>query len=69
VRADLGAGPVTYEPAFTGQPFSNLLTTLDLTGAQVQCVLEQQFVLGRVSPTLRLRHLPGEPDRHHGNRG
>jgi 5'-nucleotidase len=61
VRADLGAGPVTYKPAFTVQPFSNLLTTLNLTGAQVQCVLEQQFVMGRVCPSLRRRQLPGEP--------
>ena len=47
VRADLGAGPVTYEEAFTVQPFNNLLTTLNLTGDQVQCLLEQQFVVGR----------------------
>ena len=47
VRADLLAGEVTYEEAFTVQPFANNLVTLDLTGAQLQCVLEQQFVLGR----------------------
>ena len=47
VRADLDAGPVTFGEAFTIQPFNNLLTTLDLTGTQVQCLLEQQFVLGR----------------------
>ena len=48
VRADLDAGPVTYEEAFTVQPFANNLVTLDLTGAQLQCVLEQQFTLNRV---------------------
>ncbi|MGY1653615.1 bifunctional metallophosphatase/5'-nucleotidase [Geodermatophilus sp. SYSU D01119] len=48
VRADLGAGEVTYEEAFTVQPFANNLVTLDLTGAQVQCLLEQQFQVGRV---------------------
>ena len=32
VRADLDAGPVTYEEAFTVQPFANNLVTLDLTG-------------------------------------
>ena len=32
VRADIVAGPVTYEEAFTVQPFNNLLTTLNLTG-------------------------------------
>jgi 5'-nucleotidase len=43
VRADLDAGPVTYEEAFTVQPFANNLVTLDLTGAQLNCLLEQQF--------------------------
>ncbi|NAZ87976.1 bifunctional metallophosphatase/5'-nucleotidase [Kineococcus sp. T90] len=47
VRADLDAGEVTYEEAFTVQPFANNLLTLDLTGAQLQCVLEQQFQVGR----------------------
>jgi 5'-nucleotidase len=47
VRADLDAGPVTYEEAFTVQPFNNYLTTLDLTGAQLDCLLEQQFVTER----------------------
>jgi 5'-nucleotidase len=48
VRADLGAGEVTYEEAFTVQPFANNLVTLDLTGAQLNCLLEQQFQVGRV---------------------
>ena len=47
VRADLDAGPVTYEEAFTVQPFANNLTTLDLSGTQIQCLLEQQFTVGR----------------------
>ena len=47
VRADLDAGPVTYEEAFTVQPFANNLVTLDLTGAQLYCLLEQQFTVGR----------------------
>ncbi|MGN9893266.1 bifunctional metallophosphatase/5'-nucleotidase [Micromonospora sp. L31] len=56
VRADLDAGQVTYEEAFTVQPFANNLVTLDLTGAQLYCVLEQQFVVGRTlypSSTVR----------------
>ncbi|MGN9813266.1 bifunctional metallophosphatase/5'-nucleotidase [Micromonospora sp. BQ11] len=56
VRADLDAGPVTYEEAFTVQPFANNLVTLDLTGAQLYCMLEQQFVTGRTlypSSTVR----------------
>ncbi len=48
VRADLLAGSVTYEEAFTVQPFANNLVTLDLTGEQLQCLLEQQFAVGRV---------------------
>ncbi|SFN87137.1 5'-nucleotidase [Geodermatophilus obscurus] len=48
VRADLLAGEVTYGEAFEVQPFNNLLTTLDLTGAQLYALLDQQFTLGRV---------------------
>ncbi|AXH89657.1 bifunctional metallophosphatase/5'-nucleotidase [Micromonospora aurantiaca] len=48
VRADLDAGPVTYAEAFTVQPFANNLVTLDLTGAQLYCMLEQQFTVARV---------------------
>lgn len=52
VRADLtfeagtagdADGEVTYGEAFTVQPFGNLLVTIDLTGAQIEQVLEQQF--------------------------
>ena len=48
VRADLDQGEVTYEEAFTVQPFANNLVTLDLTGEQLYCMLEQQFAVGRV---------------------
>jgi 5'-nucleotidase len=48
VRAEINQGPITYEEAFTVQPFGNYLTTITLTGAQIQCVLEQQFVLNTV---------------------
>lgn len=47
VRADLDAGEVTYEEAFTVQPFTNNLVTMDLTGDQLYCLLEQQFQVGR----------------------
>jgi 5'-nucleotidase len=47
VRTDLEAGEVTYEEAFTVQPFANNLVTLDLTGAQLYCMLEQQFQVGK----------------------
>jgi len=48
VRADLEAGEITYEEAFTVQPFGNYLSTIVLTDAQLQCVLEQQFALSTV---------------------
>jgi 5'-nucleotidase len=47
VRADLLAGDVTYGEAFEIQPFANNLVTLTLTGAQLDCVLEQQYALAR----------------------
>ena len=56
VRADLTyaqvsggeqPGEVTYGEAFAVQPFGNLLVTMDLTGAQIEQLLEQQAILGR----------------------
>ncbi|MDD5275482.1 MAG: bifunctional metallophosphatase/5'-nucleotidase [Methylovulum sp.] len=53
VRADMtylssaageGDGNVTFGEAFTVQPFGNSLVTLSLTGAQIEQMLEQQFV-------------------------
>jgi 5'-nucleotidase len=56
IRADLtyaasGAeadGEVTYGEAFTTQPFGNSLVTMTLTGAQIDALLEQQFVVNRI---------------------
>jgi 5'-nucleotidase len=36
-------GEVTYGEMFTVQPFGNSLVTMDLTGAQIDTLLEQQF--------------------------
>lgn len=53
IRADLsyfgspageGNGNVTYGEMFTVQPFGNSLVTMTLTGAQIDTLLEQQFV-------------------------
>ena len=44
IRADLDAGPITYGEAFGVQPFSNIVVTKTMTGAQIEQVLEQQFV-------------------------
>ena len=65
VRADLNADPpleVTYEEAFSVQPFANNLVTLDLTGAQLQCLLEQQFQGGN-SPLYPSSTLTYDVDR------
>ena len=51
IRADLtyrqkgteGDGVVTYEEAFTVQPFNNYLVTMNLTGAQLLTALQQQY--------------------------
>ncbi|WP_328447014.1 bifunctional metallophosphatase/5'-nucleotidase [Amycolatopsis sp. NBC_00438] len=55
IRADLtyasspageGDGVVTYSEAFTVQPFSNIMQTITLTGANLKNVLEQQWAPG-----------------------
>ncbi len=40
-----GDGNVTYGEAFTVQPFSNILVTMTMTGAQIDALLEQQWTL------------------------
>jgi 5'-nucleotidase len=37
-------GEITYGEAFAVQPFYNSMTTLDLTGAQIHTLLEQQWM-------------------------
>ncbi|MEO7423216.1 MAG: bifunctional metallophosphatase/5'-nucleotidase [Ornithinibacter sp.] len=41
------AGQITYAEAYDVAPFGNLLVSMDLTGAQLKSVLEQQYVAGR----------------------
>jgi 5'-nucleotidase len=43
LRSDLRAGPVTWGDVLTLHPFANHLVTLDMTGAQLLAVLEQQW--------------------------
>lgn len=38
-----GVGEITYSEAYNVAPFGNLLVTLDMTGAQIKTVLEQQY--------------------------
>jgi len=58
IRSNL-EGEVTHGEAFSVQPFSNIVTTKTMTGAQIKIVLEQQFTLnslanpGAVGSTLR----------------
>ncbi|MFC4337496.1 bifunctional metallophosphatase/5'-nucleotidase [Salininema proteolyticum] len=55
VRDDLLAGDdgeVTYEAAFSVQPFGNYLVTMDLTGAQIKDVLRDQWVEREDGPLI-----------------
>lgn len=51
IRADLDAGEVTWGDLFTIQPFANDLVSMDLTGAQIKLLLEQQW-LGQTSARI-----------------
>jgi hypothetical protein len=51
IRADLEAGDVTYGEAFAVQPFGHRLVTMTLTGAEIDAVLEEQW-LGQPFPRL-----------------
>lgn len=48
------SGQILQKEAFDIAPFSNLLTTIDLTGAQIKAVLEQQYVKARSRQYLAL---------------
>lgn len=43
VRADLTGGTITYQQAYTVQPFGNEVVTVALTGEQILNLLEQQW--------------------------
>ena len=46
IRADLvenANGDVTYGAAFSVQPFNNTVVSMDLTGAQIKAILNQQW--------------------------
>jgi 5'-nucleotidase len=43
IRADLPAGAITYNNLFTIQPFGNTMVNLNVTGAVIKNILEQQF--------------------------
>lgn len=55
LRADIAAGQVTYRQAANVQPFANTLVSMDLTGAQIKSVLEEQWQpAGASRPFLKL---------------
>ncbi|MBO0856487.1 MAG: 5'-nucleotidase C-terminal domain-containing protein, partial [Nocardia sp.] len=43
VRADIGAGPITFGTIFRTQPFGNQVVTESLTGREILDLLEQQW--------------------------
>ncbi|MCV0404468.1 MAG: bifunctional metallophosphatase/5'-nucleotidase [Chloroflexi bacterium] len=45
IRSNFDAGDITHGEAFSVQPFSNIVTTMTLTGAQIDTILEQQFTV------------------------
>ncbi len=55
IRGNLDAGDVTHGEAFGVQPFSNIVTTMTLTGAQIETMLEQQFTINTGSQAGNLR--------------
>ncbi|WP_019341450.1 bifunctional metallophosphatase/5'-nucleotidase [Stutzerimonas stutzeri] len=44
IRADLASGEVAWGALFAIQPFANDLVSMDLTGAQIKTLLEQQWI-------------------------
>jgi 5'-nucleotidase len=56
IRNDIAAGEVLWGELFAVQPFANDLVSMDLTGAQVRLLLEQQW-LGL--PTARILKISG----------
>ncbi len=62
IRADLienNNGDLTYEAAFTAQPFNNYLVSMDLTGQQILDLLEQQWSGGNVAPSNKILQVSG----------
>jgi len=56
IRASLDAGPITWGELFIIQPFGNSLVTMNMTGAQIYAVLEQQWA---GQPFARIMQISG----------
>ncbi len=62
IRADLiedGNGDVTYGAAFNVQPFNNLVVSMDLTGSQLEAVLNQQWNGGNEGTNRKILQVSG----------
>ncbi|MGI8887931.1 MAG: 5'-nucleotidase C-terminal domain-containing protein [Nocardioidaceae bacterium] len=62
IRADLiqnANGDVTYEAAFTTQPFNNFDVSMDLTGQQILELLEQQWSGANAAPNNKILQVSG----------
>lgn len=70
IRADLDAGPATWGELYTVQPFNNDLVTMNLTGAQIRTLLEQQWLAADKVRVLQISGLrySWDPNRPAGNR-
>jgi 5'-nucleotidase len=70
IRAGIDAGPILWGELFTVQPFGNSLVTMNLTGARIHAVLEQQWA---GQPFARIMQISGfdytwDPARPVGSR-
>ncbi|HEX6148282.1 bifunctional metallophosphatase/5'-nucleotidase [Nocardioides sp.] len=62
IRADLvenAAGDITYGAAFSVQPFNNLVASIDLTGAEIKAILEQQWNGGNEGTNRKILQVSG----------
>jgi 5'-nucleotidase len=62
IRADLlenASGDLTYEAAFTVQPFNNYLVSMDLTGQQILDLLEAQWSGLNADPDNKILQVSG----------
>jgi 5'-nucleotidase len=62
IRADLlenEAGDITYGAAFSVQPFNNLVSSVDLTGAEIKAILNQQWNGGNEGTNRKILQVSG----------
>ncbi|PLT30819.1 bifunctional 2',3'-cyclic-nucleotide 2'-phosphodiesterase/3'-nucleotidase [Peribacillus deserti] len=57
IRADLPQGTITYADLAKIQPFGNVLVQLELTGAEIKTLLQQQWVVEGSPKTLQIAGL------------